>query len=220
MLHAEDESSLIFCWNCGAPQVTLSEELQEQAAEQLRLAEAGPEGTSRPAVVPLADSSEIVWRSLLLMSLGIAAALSVFDLLLPMVALLAPVIVLAIYGARFRQSPITAGLGARVGVVCGLFTAVCMSTLLAGGILISRATTHRTSPMGNSVVERVREQTVATQGAAAAAILDEFRIPEVRVGWFLSMMAIGFVFLLLFSAAGGAFAGFVRSRARARSGRL
>jgi hypothetical protein len=220
MLHAEDESSLIFCWNCGAAQVTLSEELQEQAAEQLRLAEAGPENAGRPAVAPLADSSEIVWRSLLMISLGIAAALSVFDLLLPMVALLAPVIVLAIYGARFRQSPITAGLGARVGIVCGLFTAVCISTLLASGMLISRATTHRMSPLGNSVIERAREQAVAKQGPAAAAVLDEFRIPEVRVGWFLSFAAIGLVFWLLFSAAGGAFAGYVRSQSRARSGRL
>ena len=60
VLHREDEGSLVFCWNCGAPQVQLSEELRDQIDKQLADNLAGP-SILDSLPLPSSPGNSIIW---------------------------------------------------------------------------------------------------------------------------------------------------------------
>jgi predicted RNA-binding Zn-ribbon protein involved in translation (DUF1610 family) len=231
VLHIEDEGSLIFCWNCGAAQVTLSEELQEQAATQRSDAAASaqnPSGYSsgtgvrdeNPANQP--QDLLIIWKSVIRTAAAVAAVLSVASILLPpleLLAWMAPAIVLAIYCARHRETRITAGVGARIGLVCGILTCLGITIATAAQMLVLRFGLHKGDQFQASmdaVLAQTKTQAVAQSGAASTAFFSQFSIPEFRAGFFLAGLGLLTAVLLVLSTAGGAFSGFMRSRARVR----
>jgi len=224
VLHIEDEGTLLFCWNCGAPQVTLSEELQEQAAAQS--AEASGQSPTVGLTREEFTASQppdllVVWRSMIRITAAVAGALSVLCLVLPLqfLAWMAPSIVMAIYCSRHRETHITTAVGARIGLVCGILCAFGITFTETAQILILRFAFHRGAEMDATILQsllQAKARVVAQSGQAAADPVFNplLNIPEFRAGFFLFLLLFAITVLLILSTASGAFSGFMRSRRR------
>ena len=228
VLHVEEDGTLVYCWNCGAPQVVLSEELQEQVQAQRENAaeqsedrqESEAERAARLAAQP--PDLMVVWKSIIRIATAAAFVLSVVSVLLPPLELLAwtvPAIVLSIYCARHKETHITTAVGARIGLVCGILTSFGMTVSTAAQMLALRFALHKGNEFDDTIsakLAQIKAQVLAQSGAEAAARLNQFNIPEFRVGLFLAGLAMLTAALLVLSTAGGAFSGYMRSRAAAR----
>ncbi len=231
-LHTEDANSLVFCWNCGAPQVYLSEELQEQFAQQQLAPQAGDAATT--PVEPITDPTAVLWSSAIQLA-GLAGAavlaLSLVAAVIPPVALLvafwamaAPIIVMGIYCARTPRTRITAGFGARLGLLTGMAISVCSCIMNVGVVLLMRFALHRGAEIDgplNTSLTTLRDQMLAQPSAQTdpAALQSFFRllaVPEFRVGLVLTSVVMLLVLYLVYATLAGAFAGLLRSRAKAR----
>lgn len=224
VLHREDESALIFCWNCGAPQVQLSEELREQIEKQIAGQPADP-STIDPFPTSPSIGNAVAWKGAIQcagLAGAVAAAFVLLAFLLPPVMLLwlfwiigAPIIVLGIYSARFRQTVVTTGFGARLGLLSGiaiLFATVSLDTI---GLLLQRFVFHSSAAFDTvlaSSYAQMRATLLAQPGPATAPTLAWLAIPEFRAGILLSSAAVLVSLYLVFSAITGAFAGYLRSR--------
>jgi hypothetical protein len=222
-LPPHDEGTLIFCTHCGAPQVQLSEELLAQVEAQAKAAEEG-------AVGPIMrEPASLVWAGAI-RCVGLAAAVTAvlagLSTVLPPVVLLtllwaiiSPVVVIGLFQSRFPLVPITTGFGARLGILTGLAVSLVLTIAKTIELLALRFGTHG---RGMSEFDSMLTNTFAQQQAAAnaAQLGTQFfgraqNVPEFRAGLFLFSIAFGTVILLVITTAGGAFAGFVRSRVRA-----
>jgi hypothetical protein len=218
----EADNTLLFCWNCGLPQVVLSEELRDQAAEGERAAADSAEASKTPS------PEAVVWRGAIMAALlagGVAAGLTLISLAVPAVVLFtwlwavgAPVVALGIYSSRFRSTRISPGFGARLGLLCGLAIALANATINTIGLLISRYVLHRAAEFDGQLAAfyaQVSASTVARSGKdAAEPFVKLLTIPEFRAGILLSSIGVFIGGYLLFSAAGGAFAGMLRARSQ------
>jgi hypothetical protein len=232
-LHTEDANSLVFCWNCGAPQVTLSEELQDQFAQQKLAAE---QSGGHPAFTPepAADPSAVLWP-LVLQLAGLAGvvifALSLITAAFPPFALVeflwivgAPIILLGIYCARKPLTRITTSFGAKLGLLSGLAIGIAIGVTQTIGFLLARFAFHQGAELDANFATafaNVRAQTLAnstgaTDTAALQQIMDKLSIPEFRVGLLLAGSLLFLCLYLLYASLAGAFAGYLRSRAARR----
>lgn len=220
----ESENSLHFCWHCGLAQVVISEELREIAAEQSRPVDPNePQSTAPPAGPP---PEAVVWRGAILAAAltgAIAAALTLLSLAFPGAVLFAwlwavgaPVIALGLYSSRFRRTRIGAGFGARLGLLCGLAIFIGIASVNTAGLLISRYIFHGAAQFDAQLAaffSQVSATTVArSDPQAAAPFVKLLTYPEFRAGVLLSSVAFFVAGYLVFSAAGGAFAGLLRAR--------
>jgi hypothetical protein len=225
VIHREDEGTLVFCWNCGAPQVQLSEELREQIDQQISAQHAAANPPTEPIPQPVTPSTAIVWRGAIQyagLAGAVAAALSLLTFALPAVFLLfffwfisAPIIVLGVYSSRFRLTRITTGFGARLGLLTGLAILIATTTLNTIGLVLERFIFHSTADIDvqlATLFTQMHATITATPGPAAKAALDMLAIPEFRAGILLAFSATALAFYLAFSATAGAFAGYLRSR--------
>jgi Zn ribbon nucleic-acid-binding protein len=224
-LHREDEGSLVFCWNCGAPQVQLSEELRDQIDQQISAQQSAANPSAEPVPQPIAPSNAIIWRGAI-QTAGLAgavtAALTLISFALPPVSVLsfmwfisAPIVVLGVYSSRFHQTRITTGFGARLGLLTGLAILIATSTLNTIALVLERFVFHSTAAIDAQVANvftQMHLSITAQSGPAAKAALDMLAIPEFRAGLLLTSITIGLAFYLAFSATAGAFAGYLRSR--------
>lgn len=224
-LPAHDEGTLIFCVHCGAPQILLSEELQTQLEAQTS---AAAEGAS--AAAETADARALIKAGALrcvALAGAIAAGLLFLSMLFGPIILLAflwavvsPVVVLGLFQARFPLAPIKPGFGARIGFLTGLAVALVFNVVYAVTMLIARFGTHGMGAADKQmtlVLDQFRVQAEAQQDTPPMlfAFLHNLSVPEFRAGFMLLGVAMMTVFLLVVTTAGGAFAGFVRSRVRA-----
>ena len=223
VLHREDEGSLIFCWNCGAPQVQLSEELRDQIDQQISAQHAAanpiPEQNPQPAA-----GNAIVWRGAIQIA-GLAgavtAALALLSFALPVIAKLslfwfisAPIIALGVYSSRFRRTRITAGFGARLGVLTALAILIVTSILNTIGLVLERFVFHSTAALDTQMDKMFAQvhANFATQPQQSVKIMnDMLAIPEFRAGILLTSIFFGLTLYLAYSATAGAFAGYLRS---------
>ena len=203
----------------------LSEELRDQIDQQISAQQAAANPLAEPAPKPIAPSNAIVWRGAIQcagLAGAIAAALALLSFALPPVTLLsffwfvsAPIIVMGIYSSRFRKTLITAGFGARLGLLTGLFILVVTSTLNTIGLVLERFVFHSTGEL-DTQIEKLFSQVqtnFATQSQQSVKMLnDMLAIPEFRAGILLSSIFFGLVLYLAYSATAGAFAGYLRSR--------
>lgn len=225
LLHREDEGALVYCWNCGAPQVQLSEELRDQIDQQISAQQAAANPLAEPIPQPTAPSNAIIWRGAIQcagLAGGIAAVLALLSFALPPITLLsffwfisAPIVVMGVYSSRFRKTRITAGFGARLGLLTGLAILVVTSTLNTIGLVLERFVFHSTAEL-DTQIEKLFAQVhanFATQSQQSVKIMnDMLAIPEFRAGILLSSIFFGLVLYLAYSATAGAFAGYLRSR--------
>lgn len=226
-LHTETEGSLVFCWHCGAPQVTLSEELLEQA-EQLRQAQDAREaGGNTPARTTAHAPGGVVWKNAIQLSVMIAAALALMAILFPGLVVLfwtplAPGIVLALYATRHRETIFSARMGARVGMACGALIILGIGVATSLKFALLRFVFHSMGSFDADFAAKLAEmkiQMLASPQADPAIVNQVIRwlnIPEYRAGIHLIMFGLLALLLLLLTAAGGAFAGAMRGRVRAQ----
>ena len=225
VLHREEEGSLVFCWNCGAPQVQLSEELRDQIDQQISAQQSAANPSAEPSPQPAAPSHAIIWRGAI-QTAGLAGAaagaLTLISFSLPPVSLLsfmwfisAPIVVLGVYTSRFRQTRITTGFGARLGLLTGLSILVATTSLNTIALVLERFVFHSTAEIDTQIANvftQMHTSITEQSGPAAKAALDMLAIPEFRAGLLLTSISIGLAFYLAFSATAGAFAGYLRSR--------
>ncbi len=224
VLHREDEGTLVFCWNCGAPQVQLSEELREQIDKQIAGQSADP-ATLDPVSPPISPTA-VVWPGAIqcaALAGAVAAAFGLLSLLLAPVSLLsvfwvvgAPAFVLILYSGRFRQTHITAGFGARLGVLAGLAIILASLTIDTLDLLLRRFAFHNAGPIDlqlAGIFDQMRASFVAQASPATGPALSMLSIPEFRAGLLLSSAAMVIVCYLIFAATAGAVSGYIRSRA-------
>ena len=153
---------------------------------------------------------------------AIAAALALLSFALPPVTLLsffwfvsAPIVVLGVYSSRFRKTRITAGFGARLGLLTGLAILIVTSTLNTIGLVLERFVFHSTAELDSQIAKLFAQvhANFATQSQQSIKIMtDMLAIPEFRAGILLSSIFFGLALYLAYSATAGAFAGYLRSR--------
>jgi hypothetical protein len=225
VLHREEEGSLIYCWNCGAPQVQLSEELRDQIDQQISAQQAAAHPLTEPLPQP-PPSNAIIWRGAIQiagLAGAVAAALALLSFALPPVTLLslfwfvsAPIIALGFYSSRFRKTRITTGFGARLGMLTGLAILIVTSTLNTIALVLERFVFHSTAELDTEIGKMFAQvhANFATQPQQSVKIMsDMLAIPEFRAGILLASIFVGLSLYLAYSATAGAFAGYLRSRA-------
>ncbi len=201
----------------------LSEELRDQIGKQLA------DNLAGPAILdplPSSPGDSIIWPGAIQCAglTGLVAAVFVLiSFALPPVDLLsflwlvgAPGFVLVIYTSRFRHSRITAGFGARLGVLSGLAILLASVTLRTMRLLLQRYVFHSSASFDAQLAASFAQtqlSLVARSGPAAAPLVARLAIPEFREGLILAGFAIFLVVYIAFSATTGAFAGYIRSRA-------
>jgi ribosomal protein S27AE len=220
----EDESTLVFCGNCGAPQVKVSEELLDKNARAT--AAIGPNGehveTDEERAARIASQPPdllIQWKSVIRITLVVCGAISAACLILPLeiLAWLAPGVVLGIYASRHRQTQVTASMGARIGLVCGILCAFGIAMAETVQMLVRRFVLHQGSVLDAQLMQQIvvaKARAVAQSGEVAAApifnpLLDW---PEFRVGLCLAVILFVCFLLMALSTLSGAFSGYMRSR--------
>jgi hypothetical protein len=225
VLHREEEGSLIYCWNCGAPQVQLSEELRDQIDQQISAQQAAAHPLTEPLPQP-PPSNAIIWRGAIQiagLAGAVAAALALLSFALPPVTLLslfwfvsAPIIALGFYSSRFRKTRITTGFGARLGMLTGLAILIVTSTLNTIALVLERFVFHSTAELDTEIGKMFAQvhANFATQPQQSVKIMsDMLAIPEFRAGILLASIFVGLSLYLAYSATAGAFSGYLRSRA-------
>ncbi len=227
VLHLEDEVSLVFCWNCSAPQVRLSPELVEQAAAQLTAAATPPPPASPATHTPAGFVPPVLnrWTGAIQcagLAGAIAGVLTLGSFAVPPVALLAvfwiisaPIVALGVYAGRFRNTRITPGFAARLGILCGLAILICLFSLDTIHLCLSRFVFHSTAELDQWTASIFVQDDVMLRnrfGADAAPALQMLAVPEFRAAVLLMCAAVTAALYLLYSAAAGAFAGLLRSR--------
>ena len=217
-----DEGTLIFCIQCGAPQVLLSEELLTQVESQSKAEDGGANVRPSPG-----DPRSPVWAGAIrcaALAGAVTAGLMGLSILLPPVELLAlfwaiisPVVVIGLFQARFPLVPITTGFGARLGLLTGISIAVVLSVFDTAKLLIARYGIHAMGEVDsqmNANLDQLKTQALAQPGTPMLPWVNVLNIPEFRAGFLLLGVALLIAMLLVVTTAGGAFAGFARSRPR------
>jgi len=231
LLVHEDSGVLIYCSHCGAPQVLLSEELREQAAESTQAlidAQAGNVSSANFAEASLTsldsgDLTAVDWpEAIRVAGFGglIALGLGLISMALPPVALLellwaliAPIVVLGIYCARRKHTHIRPGFGARMGLVSGLAIAVSMFTVDALRLIFNRFVFHQGAEIDKALSDAFAKVQEAQAGQPPLPFLNN-TVPEFHVGLVLFGFGLSLCFYLVYAVIGGAFGGFLRSRSR------
>ncbi|MGA8939823.1 MAG: hypothetical protein WB439_11735 [Acidobacteriaceae bacterium] len=225
ILHREDEGALVFCWNCGAPQVQLSEELRDQIDQQISAQQAAADPSAQPIPLPAPPRHAIVWRGAIQtagLAGAVAAGLALLAFALPPVTLLsflwfisAPIVVLGVYSSRFRQTRITTGFGARLGFLTGLAILAVTMILNTIGLVLERFVFHSTAAVDaqiTSLFAQVHTNFSAQSQETVKMLTGILAIPEFRAGILLTSICMFLILYLLYSATAGAFAGYLRSR--------
>lgn len=229
-----DPADSTFCPHCGAPQLRVIEENVTAATPTA----ATPIDATTGALPP-PHPGRLRWSTIVTLSAiiaAIAAVLMAVVFWLPQAFPIAwlwtvsgAVIVLGLYQRRHPDTPIDAGLGARVGLVYGLLAVSSLALITAASGLIARYGLHHMGSIDtwltntmHTAMEQQLQQMPATQPDAAMTgnqmTADQMRAlfysPEVRAGLSLFMLTVSALFLIAFSTLGGAVGGLLRARRR------
>jgi hypothetical protein len=222
-LPPHDEGTLIFCTQCGAAQILLSEDLLTQIEDQAKATEDGA-----AAAATTSDTRSLAWTGALhyvAAAGGVAAVLAGASMLVPGISLMtslwaviSPVIVIGLFQTRFPLAPMSASFGARLGLLTGLAVSAGLSVVFTITAMIARFGTKSLGPFDEQwsvMLEQWKIRVAGQPAADVAAVTHMFSVPEFRAGMVLFTVAFCIAVLLVITTTGGAFAGFVRSRRRA-----
>jgi hypothetical protein len=234
------DGHLVFCTHCGAPQIFLSDQLQVELAEQTRsytdALKGGPTSADGAAVGKRPGGAQTTGEAAgthawtigvqcALLSAGVALALGLLSLVLPIFSLLlllwiacAPIATVAYFQSRARSVvPPAYGFAARLGLLTGLLISFCSAILFTLDLLLSRFLLHASGSLDAQLAAAFAQQratVLARLGAQAQPTLDLFAVPEFRVGLLLSVLLVSAVFYLALSTLGGGLAGLLVRRRR------
>ena len=233
---------LVYCGFCGAPQIFLSEELQEQTALEVQRYSERATAAQEPAPdsAGIEGMSPAQRRSLrrehrarqgrwplaveyALLSSGIALGLDLAGLLFAPLLLLAwlwifsaPTLTVGFYNTRVRGSQLTAGFAARLGLLTGLLVSVSCTVAFTLNLLLARFVLKNgtVDTQIADTVAQIRANAQAQYGAASQPMLHLLGVPEFRVGFLLWMGAVAAGLYLLLSTATAGVAGLLLRRRR------
>lgn len=215
-----------FCPHCGAPQLRLAMDLQNQGPSDVQedaalVASTGTQAPPRPALID--------WRLAIQCAAAVAAVgglLAVGSLRLPILApasilwvLSGSLITLGLYQNRRPAARMDARIGARIGVMVGICAAAGLAVPIAAAGVVAR---FGLRAMGGfdaqlaAIFDKVIQQSAAQGGGSLPpGSLGLIHSPEFRAAYVLFSCGVAAFIVLMFSAAGGAFAGLLRTRQRA-----
>ena len=234
---------LTFCTVCGAPQIFLSEELQEQTAlevqrysERATVAAVAPPQPADTEGMPARERRSLLrehrarqgrWPVAVeyaLLSSGIAFGLDLAGLAFAPLLLLAwlwifsaPTLTVGFYNTRVRAGQVTAGFAARLGLLTGLLVAAGCAIVFTLSLLLARYALKNGSVDAQiaEAMAQIRANAQSQYGSAAAPMLHLLGIPEFRVGFLLWMGAVSAGLYLVLSMATAGLAGLLLGRRRA-----
>jgi hypothetical protein len=206
-----------YCPACGLPQLTyLAAEMPQVAAD-----EAGSRGNGLGAYAgqsAFGATDGIEWKPALnaALTLGVPTGILCFGVLpiglLGMMA--ASAWAVSLYAKRTRPVDLTAGTGARIGLVTGLFASWLTVSLFGSGFWVSRFVLHQGGEWDSlwlSQVEKSNQEMLAqigagsAQSAQVAATLRTLMLSaEGRAGLPLSGLMLVAAILVVLAVAGGA----------------
>ncbi len=219
--HPLDAASL-FCAQCGAPQLQISQfDIVDSTSDGSTAEQHGeaPSPAALPGQPPDQLQHGVQWKSAIIVSLAVSSAAGVLCIL----ALAAPalstvcffwvvsasLIALALYRRRVPMAWIDSGVGARIGMLVGIFTACVPTAVSACFLLLMRYAWHRSAPFDAQITSAI------SQGMARAAesnpdpqVLQSTTAlllsPEGRAGYMLAFAIMLGAFILGFSIVSGA----------------
>ena len=232
-----DEGQLSYCSVCGAPQVFLSEELQEQAAAETRQYDERPQAATSPEGTEAAAPQTLRQRILAprqtgpwplavryaLLSCGIALALDLLGILAAPALFLAwlwivsaPILTVGFYSAKARAGQLTAGFAVRLGLLTGLLVSASCAIVFTVGLLLDRYVFHSGNVDAQiaSAIAQLRYNATTQYGNAAQPVLRLLGVPEFRVGLVLWMGTVTTGIYLVVSMATAGVAGLLLGRRR------
>ncbi len=238
-----EDGQLVYCSYCGAPQIFLSEELQEQIradalpprtetapAADIEAAEAADAADGERVPAPPVPHrtpvlGESAWPTAVeyaLLSGGIALGLDLGAMLFAPLLILAwlwlvsaPILTVGFYGARAPRP--SAAFAARLGLLTGLLVALGSAVVLTVSLLLTRFAFHGAASFDTqfaAAVAQARDNAVARYGNAAEPMLRLLYVPEFRVGFLLWMAGIATAGYLLLATVGAGVAGLLLGRRR------
>jgi hypothetical protein len=200
-----DGGGMLFCPACGAPQLRVSEDEIAAAAAAL----AGANVPRSP------DMRLIQWPAAIYVSLicgvasGILCSLLVGELhfLLVLWTLTCAIAGVGLYSRRFPRAGMSIGIGARIGLLCGLFSAG-VSTLLSSLVLVAqRFLFGQGHEIDSSMDEMVRQASATSAQFAppgqANPFLEMLKRPEGHSILLVILMIMLFGFTVLLALFGG-----------------
>jgi hypothetical protein len=199
--------------------VRLSQDLLAVMEAQLNPSEELAAGAV--SALPVEDPALVQWQPMLRIVFGVSAIFAIFVFVLPPLSLVVPAIALALYAARFRAARITAGLGARIGLLSGLIMTTLLSLMSAASSLFLRLRTHEMAGFDAALAaqfQQFRDRLTAQNVPDVAASTAFLNIPEFRAGVMIGGFAMAAVAFLAVTTISGALAGLARSRGTVRPG--
>jgi hypothetical protein len=216
--HQPVEAESCYCPACGLPQIVYSAE--------------GSPGQAQPErEEPVRDAGSVDWKPALRAAVLLAVPAGLLTCGISPVRMLGPFWVSAAAAwavtlyVRGRRPPwITAGAGARIGLVTGLIAGAVTFSVSGSALFAERFVLHKAGFIDNEWKSRVEASNQLTQQfAAQMGVTDTAQLqaqkglmlsPEGHAGIEAFGMATNSLFLLLFAAAGGAIGGRLLTRSR------
>jgi len=223
-------SDATFCPHCGAPQLRVIEE------NVVALPATPVPGEATTGALPPPNPGSLRWATIVSLAAiiaGIATVMMAIVFWLPgafpvawLWTVSGAVIVLGLYQRRHPEALLDAGMGARVGIVYGLLAVSSLAILTAISGIVARYGLHHMGPvdawltntMHQAMEQQLQQLQASGQATDPGVSPDQMRAffysPEVRAGLSLAMLTVSAVFLIGFSALGGAVGGLLRTRRR------
>lgn len=213
-----------FCPHCGTPQLFLALENQSAATG----GEVVPGAGSSTGTLPPPRPRLVEWKTAIRCAAGVGAVGSALSLIALRVDVLSPVslvwmlsaslITMGFYQKRRPAALMDVRIGARIGVVVGMFLALELGVAMAGAGLVRRFVLHSMGDFDMQMAAQIQVllKTMQEQQKTPvpAELLRLFNSPEFRAGSMLASFGFLAVGLLVLSTLGGAFAGLLRMRRR------
>lgn len=210
----------LFCTECGAPQLVLTETDAQRIAEERSAATGGD-------TLPLPRSSamgRIRWRPVLRIVAGVAVAAGVsivlgsfapaFGLAAWFLVIASPMLTLNLYQRRVPGAPMDASIGARIGLAVGVLVGFMVVAADSAANVIYRYPLHGGAKMDaqlNEVLQKMATYPAfAANPAGAAQVLHIYQTADGRAGMALGGGALLAGCVLVYCVFSGALRGWVR----------
>ncbi len=216
-----------FCPHCGTPQLFLA--LENQSVETGGEPGIGPDGAASTGRMPPPRPQQVEWKTAircaaLVACIGSALTLGALRVdFLASISLMwmvfASLIALGLYQRKSPASRMDGRVGARIGILVGLFLAIGMVISVAGWGLVARFGLHAMGTFDAQVSAQLAESLKQAQQMLAARsmpvapeVVVMEKAPEFRAWYALFECGFVAVVLMTLSMVGGAIGGMLRTR--------
>ncbi len=212
----------LFCTECGAPQLVLTETDAQRIADERAAATDG--GVQLPRTSVMSAMGRIRWRPVLRITAGMAAAAGVlmgvgnfapaFGLAAWFLVIASPMLTLNLYQRRVPGAFMDAGIGARIGLAVGVLVGFMVVAADSAAQVILRYPLHQGTKMDAQINELLQKMMTypafAANPAQTAQFFHAYQTPDGRAGMALGGGALMACFVLVYCVFSGALRGWVR----------